>query len=272
MRIYHYTNIDTLALILHNKTIRFNRLDKVDDIEEGEAESLGVKFCKYVFASCWTENPAESIPLWKMYSGDSGGIRFSIEYNMFKEYYITNLNLNGLKTVGSLLSKIPPQDMESPDYFFLNITEYNNDFFFRRIKYVDNVFEYTKDAFKIININGERSNFNLEIKPFGYYKSRHWEFQNESRFVLFAFPFNPLLESEKPDISAFIIRCIQNNKQLPFTYYDMHLKEDAFDSVEITLGPSVTETQRNQVFSLVEKYAPCIKINDSYLKYLVRLK
>lgn len=42
MRIYHYTNIDTLALILKNRTIRFNRLDNVDDLEEGKAESLGI--------------------------------------------------------------------------------------------------------------------------------------------------------------------------------------------------------------------------------------
>ena len=52
MKIYHYTNIEALALILKNQTIRFNRLDKVDDIEEGNAESWGVKFCKYVFVSC----------------------------------------------------------------------------------------------------------------------------------------------------------------------------------------------------------------------------
>lgn len=29
--LYHYASLDTLALILHNRTIRFSRLDKVDD-------------------------------------------------------------------------------------------------------------------------------------------------------------------------------------------------------------------------------------------------
>ena len=60
MRIYHYTNLEALALILKNRTIRFNRLDQVDDLEEGNAESLGVRFCKYVFVSCWTETSDES--------------------------------------------------------------------------------------------------------------------------------------------------------------------------------------------------------------------
>ncbi len=34
MKVYHYTSIETLALILKNKSIRFNRLDCVDDLEE----------------------------------------------------------------------------------------------------------------------------------------------------------------------------------------------------------------------------------------------
>ena len=48
MTIYQYTNIEALAYILKYRTIRFHRLDKVDDVEEGNAESLGVKFCKYI--------------------------------------------------------------------------------------------------------------------------------------------------------------------------------------------------------------------------------
>lgn len=53
MKLYHYTTIDTLALILKNRTIRFNRLDKVDDLEE-KVVSCGVNLGQYIFASCWT--------------------------------------------------------------------------------------------------------------------------------------------------------------------------------------------------------------------------
>lgn len=48
MKLYHYITIDTLALILKNKTIRFARLDKVDDLEE-KAVSCGVNLCQYIF-------------------------------------------------------------------------------------------------------------------------------------------------------------------------------------------------------------------------------
>ena len=40
--IYHYTNIETLAQILKNKTLLFNRLDCVDDLEEGSVVSSGI--------------------------------------------------------------------------------------------------------------------------------------------------------------------------------------------------------------------------------------
>lgn len=142
MKIYQYTNIEALAYILKNKNIRFNRLDKVDDIEEGNVESLGVKFCKYVFVSCWTESEEESIPLWKMYGGDKGGVRIGLERQMFNEYLIDNNSLPGLNVKGSILSKFPPRDMVSPDFFFLPMADYDNDLFYRHVRYVDDVRTY----------------------------------------------------------------------------------------------------------------------------------
>ena len=41
--IYQYTNINALALILKNRTIRFNRLDRVDDIEQ-QLYELGYEY------------------------------------------------------------------------------------------------------------------------------------------------------------------------------------------------------------------------------------
>ncbi|MCO7113029.1 hypothetical protein NIB75_12090 [Bacteroides uniformis] len=89
-------------------------MDKVDDIEEGNAESWGVKFCKYVFVSCWTDIKEENIPLWKMYSGDTGGIRIALEQEMFKEYLIANLKIESLQSKGSMISKISPRGYDKP--------------------------------------------------------------------------------------------------------------------------------------------------------------
>ncbi len=48
--LYHYTSLETLALILRNKTICFNNLLYVDDLDEAETEDMG-KFGKFVYVS-----------------------------------------------------------------------------------------------------------------------------------------------------------------------------------------------------------------------------
>ena len=49
--LYHYTNTETLALILSNKTIRFNSLNNVDDLQEQETSDVK-NFGQYCFVSC----------------------------------------------------------------------------------------------------------------------------------------------------------------------------------------------------------------------------
>ena len=39
MKIHHYTSIETLEMILKNKSIKFNRLDQVDDKAEYKYDS-----------------------------------------------------------------------------------------------------------------------------------------------------------------------------------------------------------------------------------------
>ncbi len=58
--------------------------------------------------------------------------------------------------------------MAHPNFWVIPIMEYNNDLFYRRIKYVDNVFQYTKDAIQITNIKDGRGDMNMQMKPFGY--------------------------------------------------------------------------------------------------------
>ena len=80
--IHHYSNIEVLSLILKNRTLRFNRLDRVDDPEESNFISNGVNLGPYTFVSCWTEAKEESVPMWKMYrkmpEGQVSGISISV--------------------------------------------------------------------------------------------------------------------------------------------------------------------------------------------------
>ena len=139
MRIHHYTTIDTLALILKNKTIRFNRLDKVDDLEENITAN-GVKIGQYSFVSCWTDDENESIPLWKLYTGTGTGVRISLDHEMFKVYdNNAPLSVNGIpfdprpvytKTI------TPIQDYINSENVVFAVAENELPYIFKKVQYV----------------------------------------------------------------------------------------------------------------------------------------
>ena len=83
--LYHYTSLETLALILSNKTICFNNLLNVDDIEEAETQDMG-NFGRFLYVSCWTDDEKESIPLWNLYTPNMHGVRIKLPKFPFKKY------------------------------------------------------------------------------------------------------------------------------------------------------------------------------------------
>ena len=158
MRIYHYTNIETLALILKNKTIRFNRLDQVDDLEEGQSECSGIKIGQYLFVSCWTEDSEESIPLWRMYTDKGVGVRIGIEKDMFKTYTYNDGNvINGVTMEGEVKTLLSPDMLAMSDLFIFPC--FNDGVFYRNMQYVPNLADALKNAI-IRNSNGS---FNFEL-------------------------------------------------------------------------------------------------------------
>lgn len=80
--LYHYTNLETLKLILQNKTFRLSSLSRMDDLEEGDTTDFS-KLGRFVYISSWTSNPNESLLLWN-YSRDNEGVRLRMKPNIFK--------------------------------------------------------------------------------------------------------------------------------------------------------------------------------------------
>ena len=91
--LYHYTSIETLELILKHKTIRFNSLDKMDDLQEQETADLK-NIGQFCYISSWTDDPTESIPMWNMYASLNRGVRIRIRKNPFKVYENTASELS----------------------------------------------------------------------------------------------------------------------------------------------------------------------------------
>lgn len=69
--LYHYTSIETLAMILGGKKIRFNNLLHVDDPDEIETADLS-NWGRHCFVSCWTKS-ADDVLSEYVYSGYTWG-------------------------------------------------------------------------------------------------------------------------------------------------------------------------------------------------------
>lgn len=83
--LYHYTSTETLFAILETSSIRFSRLDLVNDPYEGLCKLSGQKtkeFATSLFCSCWTESAEESIALWKIYT-ECSGVRIMADSGLF---------------------------------------------------------------------------------------------------------------------------------------------------------------------------------------------
>ena len=280
MLIHHYTNIESLAMILSTKKIRFNRLDRVDDLEEGRIEVQDVPLGKYTYVSCWTEDKEESIPLWKMYTDNGIGVRISLPKDMFKDYMfiggLTGLDVSAVMRHIDMdqtpfMWKIPGSEYKGKNYLIIPIESNNLATFYYKIQYVDDVLSKTKEqAEKIIF---DDIDYNMDLGKVGIFKHLRWEFEKESRFILRIIPTSEEVSLfDAPKVAELVKEAFSTKLPPHFETYDMALKDDIFDDMEITLSPSLTAGQRVIVESLVKQYAPKAKIRESILAKSVKLK
>ncbi len=273
--IHHYTNIETLSLILKNRTLRFNRLDRVDDPEESNFISSGVNLGPYTFVSCWTEAKEESIPMWKMYTKGNWGVRLSVvKEGLFKTYTEKDgFRHNGLvaTNLGAPIQFLFPADVRysqtkyTPPFL---TTDYDGCGFYRKIEYVDDVQQYAGDSVEIIKRPNGQGSICIRFDKVGSYKNERWAFQEESRFVLNFMPGNSLAAF---NTAAFgmeqnkMITSIIQNKDLGFSYYDMCLSDEAMENLVITMSPLSDSAQWAIVEALRDKYATKAVIRRSNL-------
>lgn len=265
--LYHYTNIESLALILKNKTIRFNSLDRMDDLQEKESadvKNIG-QFC---FITSWTSESEESIPMWNMYASLSQGVRIKLKKDPFKIYDndITELGTIPNLQIGdgiseSIKSIIPIKDIIDKSFF--SVQALNLESLLCEV-------EYTSDNNKlypyILEDNGKQ--FKLALQKMGRYKNLHWSFQKEWRYILNFIPLN--LKSLSLDAFSRMANDIRlGQAKQPFPYYDMVIDNTAFSKMEITLSPCISAGSRTIVEAITKEYNPTATIFDSKLKGLI---
>ena len=87
--LYHYTSVESLAMILSTKTFKLSPLSVLDDLQEEKTKDV-TKIGATVFISSWTDDK-ESIPMWNMYSKMESGVRIKAEANMFEAAVVLKL-------------------------------------------------------------------------------------------------------------------------------------------------------------------------------------
>jgi len=259
MKLYHYTSVENLALILKSGKIRFSRLDTVDDNEESGIYEESVPMGKYTFVSCWTDLKEESIPLWKMYTPQARGVRICLDQDMFNKVVWPPGRYGPLEVEGNIVSIFPPEEFCTPEYVVL-YEGYTNPYFYRKIEYVEDLSKVASSAI-FYTLEDGKPHLNVNTGEVGKYKHKRWSFQEEVRFALTIVPM--LINPRNGDLD--IIRGIQDGIPVPISYFDVKLSPEALRNMELVIGPCCTDADRVIIDSLIKNLNPECKILDSQL-------
>ncbi len=272
--LYHYTDIDTLALILKHHTIRLNSLDKMDDKQEQMSKDRQ-NFGKFVFVSSWTDDAVESIPMWRMYTPKGRGVRIKLKTNPFESYpmdakaaaqalNISNIQDNGKPSFNLI---IPTQTLFNSQYTIFNYSENQQ---LAKVLYTDDE-EILNPSVLYLDEDGAR----VELSRLGWYKNTYWSFQKEWRYRLLITPIklNVLMKKgvsgDYGELADFIQTANRGMAALPFNYYDLRIRDDCYKDMSIMLSPDITESSKTIVTTLVEKYNQTCAIEPSELTNLI---
>ena len=265
--LYHYTSLETLALILENRTLCLNNLTCVDDMDEAETADMG-KFGRFVNVSCWTSDKKESIPLWKMYTPDMHGVRIKLPPFPFKKYTYHK---------GEYFFS-DSKDAET----YINVERVYNDN--RAIIVADQPrlikVEYTDDLSLLFPkietvsltpdpITGKVNySINFSYLTVGKYKMTTWEFQKEWRYIMTCIPVG-MQEAGSKTFKLqreLLTRLKDPSQKAPYEKFFLDLDENAVQEMEVLFGPRMTDAEKILTKALLEKHGLAGRYSESSLR------
>lgn len=242
MKIYHYSSIENLALILKNRTLRFSCAQNLNDPEEAVTTDFRNSLQKHTFVSCWSQNSEESIPMWKIYADNGHGVR--LESNTDYIHFIgKETNINGTDIV---VQNVSSPKSHKKNFILLRQRKHAEDCHYFRVEYSDEEKHFVTDA---SDDKIKRFQFNME-KAFAT-KKKHWSFENEIRFILLGVYCEDKYQSNN---WQYHFNQIHAKKPFSSEYVDLILQQDFFDNLSITCSPLMTKSERIITESLVEVF------------------
>jgi len=230
--LYHYTSVETLLLILETNSIRFNRLDRMNDPHEGY-NSQWTSSKKNVFASSWTSESRDELPMWKIYN-DLKGIRLRMPIDLFN----FNKNLSLVKT-NQLDTYLIKSDLEEKNQIKINYTNFPD--FSDKIEFIEikNVYGPSKVEYfeSIDNVKMYDPNeYENDVALLGQRKLDYWDFEKEYRYRI----FNGRMIAEK-------LKSYETFGIIETQFVDIKFKKSALENIEILLGPHTEENHKNTI-------------------------
>lgn len=270
--LYHYTSLDTLALILTNKTICFNTLLNVDDIEEAETSDLGL-FGKFVYVSCWTDDPAESIAMWQMYTPNMHGVRIQLPAFPFKRHHYKAGSYHFKEDVSTFINekRVYEENKASivTDLPHLIPVTYTLDdtLIHPKVRNGATLDECSGTLSKKTPANEKRS-VTYDLSKLGKFKNDVWAFQKEWRYWISMSPWG-LQEAEHatPHTHIEFARRLEDSAtKPPYERFFLELSDEAIAQMQIVFGPRMTEAEKILAKHLLRGCGLDGKWRDSSLK------
>lgn len=237
-RLYHYTSIDALAMILSTRKLRFTRLDLVNDPEEAAANDLPISR-ELVFATCWTDVEEESLPMWKMYTPSHRGIRISLPWDFLE--HDTRSKTGDIQNYMFGLKE------------YLIVGRENGNTMHTRIANGPYKIIYAKqhEDHRTSCITTTNENRFFSLKDLGTIKKSHWEFEQEWRYKIYA-TASEALSSIDDEYCDLVEQMYHHNNHVTTEHLFVPLSETALQGMQITIGPSANPAIEVIVSSLLK--------------------
>lgn len=249
-RLFQYTSLGVLALILKNRTIRFNSLSNLDDLEEAQLIFNGFDDNNppVTYVSCWTDSDVEEISMWKLYTKLSDGVRIELPVGSFVDLQNgTSRIIKGLYDYDHA-QWIPESSDAKVNLGAVSMIQPRSCNYPSKIIYSDDY-----PASKIIASESiDRNSRMIYTNYLARFKRAAWSFQREYRYIIvFSKPYE-----------RFLLR----------DYYDVGLVEEAIENMKIVTSPMFDPGNYILLDALLKEFAGSKSYERSSLEGKIRLK
>lgn len=247
-KLFQYTSLGVLALILKNRTIRFNSLANLDDLEEDRMIFDGDN-PPITYVSCWTKAEKEKVFMWKLYTKLSDGVRIELPVGSFVDpQQVGNCRIKRGSYDYEHACWLPESPQAKVNLDAISMIQPRSCNFPSKVIYSD---DFPTSKIIASEAVDERTGI-IHTGLLARFKRKTWAFQKEYRYIITL--FRP---SEHVTLKD---------------YYDVTLTEDAIRNMKIVTSPMFAPENYILLEALLKMFTDGKGFTKSSLEGQIRLK